>query len=528
MKNVLRPLFLALPHTLPLTNSLIFSAFGTVSGRFVHQYFQVTLNNSQEQGTLMPPEHHARRLLIVDDEQDLLNLLKKVLLKTCGCEIALTSSSLEAVELVKSWKPEVVLTDIIMPDMDGLQLLQAITDIDPTISTIIMTGYGTIEIAVQALKDGAYDFFEKPFDNNKIIQVVKRAFERTLLLHENRQLQQRLSDASASNSCGPFVGQSLPLRRAYDLLARLGQSDATVLIRGESGTGKELAARAIHAMSKRAEKKMITVNCPALPEQILESELFGYCKGAFTGADHDKTGLFLEADGSTIFLDEIGDIPLSLQTKLLRVLQEKEIQPLGQTKTFKVNVRVLAATNQDLEAKMAKGEFREDLFYRLNVMTVTLPTLSEIKEDIPLLAQHFLIMYAREYEREGMEFTAEALQCLIRRQWKGNVRQLQNIINRAVLLSDNPKITPNELTTTEENSKISEPSSQVPVCVYQLPYRQAKEKVIGPFTSAYLRHCLASSKGNVSAAAKASDMERQAFQRLMRRYEIDADAFRIP
>ncbi|MDO8948763.1 MAG: sigma-54 dependent transcriptional regulator [Desulfocapsaceae bacterium] len=471
----------------------------------------------------MPQEQKPTRLLIVDDERDLLNLLKKVLSKKCDCEVVLTTSSLEALELVRSWKPDVVLTDIIMPDMDGLQLLQSIHAIDSTISTIIMTGYGTIEIAVQALKDGAYDFFEKPFDNNKISQVVTRALERTYLLRENLHLQQRLSSTSALTG---FIGHSLPLRRTIDLLSRLGQSDATVLIRGESGTGKEVAARTIHAMSKRAEKKMITINCPALPEHILESELFGYCRGAFTGADHDKTGLFLEADGSTIFLDEIADLPLGLQTKLLRVLQEKEIQPLGQTKTFKVDVRVLAATNQDLEAKMAKGEFREDLFYRLNVMTVTLPTLTEIKEDIPLLAQHFLVMYAQEYDREGMEFTPEALQFLMRKQWKGNVRQLQNIINRAVLLSDSRKITPHELTSFEDNGKNGETQSQVPACVYQLPYRQAKEKVIAPFTSSYLRHCLTGSKGNVSAAAKTSGMERQAFQRLMRRYQIDADTFR--
>ncbi len=471
----------------------------------------------------MQQEQKAKRLLIVDDEQDLLDLLKKVLAKKCGCDVALTSSSLEAVELVRSWEPDVVLTDIIMPDMDGLQLLQSITTIDPTISTIIMTGYGTIEIAVQALKDGAYDFFEKPFDNDKISRVVRRALERTYLLRENLQLQQRLT---SKNGLTGFVGHSPPLQRTIDLLSRLGKSDATVLIRGESGTGKEVAARAIHAMSKRAAKKMITVNCPALPEQILESELFGYCKGAFTGADHDKTGLFLEADGSTIFLDEIADLPLGLQTKLLRVLQEKEIQPLGQTRTIKVDVRVLAATNQDLEAKMARGEFREDLFYRLNVMTVTLPTLAEIKDDIPLLAQHFLVQYAREYDREGMEFTPEALQCLMRRQWKGNVRQLQNIINRAVLLSDSRKITPHELTSFEDNGRKGEAQGQVPACVYQLPYRQAKEEVIGPFTSAYLRHCLTNSKGNVSAAAKASGMERQAFQRLMRRHQIDADIFR--
>jgi DNA-binding NtrC family response regulator len=466
-----------------------------------------------------------KKLLIVDDEQDLLDLLKKVLSKKCACEVALTSSSVKALELVKSWEPDVVLTDIIMPDMDGIALLQAITAIDPTISTIVMTGYGTIEMAVGALKDGAYDFFEKPFDNNKISQVVRRALERTFLLRENFRLQQRLLSGSATTG---FIGQSPPLQKAIALLARLGKSDATVLIRGESGTGKEVAARTIHAMSKRAEKKMIVVNCPALPEQILESELFGYCKGAFTGAERDKTGLFLAAEGSTIFLDEIADIPLGLQTKLLRVLQEKEIQPLGQTKTLKVDVRVLAATNQDLEAKIARGEFREDLFYRLNVMTVTLPTLAEIRDDIPLLAQHFLALYAREYEREGMEISPEALQCLMRREWQGNVRQLQNAINRAVLLSDNGIITPQDLAGQEKSRVRGEGvSSPIPDCVYQLSYRQAKEQVIAPFTKSYLCRCLEMTKGNVSAAAKASDMERQAFQRLLRRYDIDANAFRV-
>jgi len=473
----------------------------------------------------MPKEQKLKRLLIVDDEQDLLNLLKKVLSKKCVCEIALSTSSLSALEMVKSWKPDVVLTDIIMPDMDGLQLLQSITAIDHTISTIIMTGYGTIEIAVRALKEGAYDFFEKPFENEEISRVVSRALERTNLLRENIQLQQRLTN---SHERTDFIGNSPPLQRAIDLLTRLGQSDATVLIRGESGTGKEVAARTVHARSKRSGKKMITINCPALPEHILESELFGYCKGAFTGADRDKAGLFLEAEGSTIFLDEIADIPLSIQTKLLRVLQEKEIQPLGQTRTIKIDARVLAATNQDLETKMAKGEFREDLFYRLNVMTVTLPTLADIRDDIPLLAQHFLTMYAKEYDRPGMEFTPDALQCLMRRQWKGNVRQLQSLINRAVLLSESQRITPYELTSFEDTSNEEESSTQIPDCVYGLSYRDAKEKVLAPFASSYLNRCLANSKGNVSAAAKFSGMERQAFQRLMRRYEIDANTFRTP
>ena len=335
-----------------------------------------------------------RKVLIVDDEEDILILLKKILSRKCHCDISLATSGLQALEIVQSWQPDVVLTDIKMPDLDGLELLKKITALDATITTVIMTGYGTIEMAVQSLKDGAYDFHEKPFDNDKIIGSIRRALERTHLLRENKQLHQQLAKPTLKTG---FIGQSKPIIHTVELLSRLATSCATVLIRGESGTGKEVAARAIHNMSKRADKEMITVNCPALPEQILESELFGFVKGAFTGAETDKDGLFLEASGSTILLDEIADIPVSVQTKLLRVLQEKEIQPLGQTKTIKVDVRVLASTNQNLEEKMARGEFREDLFYRLNVMPVTLPTLAEINEDIPLLAHHFLKEFTLEY-----------------------------------------------------------------------------------------------------------------------------------
>ena len=465
------------------------------------------------------------RLLIVDDEQDLLNLLKKVLSKKCDCAIALADTAAKAQELVAGWKPDVVLTDIIMPESDGLQLLKFINETDSTISTIIMTGYGTVELAVRALKDGAYDFFEKPFDNDKISRVVQRALERTRLLRENLKLQQQLI-----NNCGSseFIGETKPLRQAVDLLTRFGKSDATVLIRGASGTGKEVAARTVHAASKRSKKKMITVNCPALPEHILESELFGYCKGAFTGADQDKDGLFLEAEGSTILLDEIADIPVNLQTKLLRVLQEKEIQPLGQTKTIKVDVRVLASTNQDLETKIAQGEFREDLYYRLNVMTVVLPSLAERKDDIPLLAQHFLRIYEKEYKRNGMSFSPEAMQWLINHPWPGNVRELQNSINRAVLLAPDSTITPSDFSNDEEANTTEETVTRSDPSGYdnQLPYKQAKLAVVNKFSISYLTDYLYETKGNVSAAAKKSGMERQAFQRLLRRYNIHADDFR--
>ncbi len=467
-----------------------------------------------------------RRLLIVDDEKDLLILLRKVLGKKCGCDVAIAQSGKEALEKIASWHPDVVMTDIVMPDMDGLQLLSRVSELDRTISVVIMTGYGTIEMAVTALKNGAYDFLEKPFDNSKISLIILRAFERTQLLRENQQLHKELQKSDKTTE---FIGQSVPLQRAIDLLTRLGQSDATVLIRGESGTGKEVAARTIHKMSNRGKKRMITVNCPALPEQILESELFGYAKGAFTGADHDKDGLFLEASGSTILLDEIADIPVSLQTKLLRVLQEKEIQPLGQTSTVKVDVRVLASTNQDLEAKMERGEFREDLFYRLNVMTVTMPSLEEIREDIPLLALHFFNIYVQEYHREGMEFSQEALKCLERREWKGNVRELQNRINRAVLLTPGDIITPKDLLSPEEleeDGLKDKRGVEVPVCVYQLPYNEAKEEVMFTFTSTYLERALTMSNGNVSAAARESGLGRQSFQRLMQRFKVSSQPFR--
>lgn len=466
------------------------------------------------------------RLLIVDDEQDLLNLLKKILAKKCNCEILLAATGKQAQQLVQKWRPDVVLTDIMMPESDGLQLLDFIQKTDATISTIIMTGYGTVEMAVTALRNGAYDFFEKPFDNDKISRVVKRALERTKLLRENRKLQQQVINNCQSTE---FIGKSKPLRQAVELLTRFGQSDATLLIRGESGTGKEVAARTVHLASKRAGKRMITVNCPALPEQILESELFGYCKGAFTGANHDKGGLFLEAQGSTILLDEIADIPVSLQTKLLRVLQEKEIQPLGQTKTIKVDVRVLASTNQNLEEKIAKGEFREDLYYRLNVMSIVLPSLAKMKEDIPLLAQHFLKKYEAEYERSGMSFSPKVMQSLMKRAWKGNVRELQNTINRAVLLATDLILTPDDFVEDKESRDLPDSlttASEIPTEFHQLSYKQAKEQIVSCFTVSYLSHGLRNNKGNVSAAAKESGMERQAFQRLMRRHSLQSTTFK--
>lgn len=464
-----------------------------------------------------------RRVLIVDDDLAFLTMLQKVVVKKCDCLVDLADSAEAALIKIGQWQPSVVVSDIMMEDMDGLELLNRIKTIDTTITTIIMTGYGTIEMAVRALKDGAYDFHEKPFDNDKIIGSIQRALERTTLIRENRKLQKQLSSPVQNTG---FVGQSAKMRETIDLISRVAATNATVLIRGESGTGKEVAARTIHQLSDRAEKRMITVNCPAVPEHILESELFGYVKGAFTGADNDKDGLFLNADGSTILLDEIADIPVSVQTKLLRVLQEKEIQPLGQTSTIKVDVRVIASTNQNLEEKMAQGEFREDLFYRLNVMPIHLPTLKELGDDILVLANHFLKEFKSEYGRKNLQFSTESLQYLMENSWKGNVRQLKNTINRATFLCDDDLIEPKDLATEKKSVDYTAPETDKIDYFFSEDYKTAKEKTLKRFTRAYLINALERNKGNVSAAARESGIDRQGFQRLMRKYKVGAENFR--
>jgi DNA-binding NtrC family response regulator len=407
-----------------------------------------------------------------------------------------------------------------MPGLDGMDFFRRLQEIDPTITVIIMTGYGTVEIAVRAMKDGVFDFFEKPFDNDQIVFAVTRAMEHTELLREQQRFRELQHQIAGSREFHGFIGSSPKLLQMQDLLRRIAPSCMTVLIRGESGTGKELAARALHAMSNRAERRMITVNCPALPEHILESELFGYAKGAFTGAERDKDGLFLEANGSTILLDEVADIPISIQTKLLRVLQEKEIQPLGQTRTYEIDVRVISSTNQDIEAKIARGQFREDLFYRLNVMTVTMPNIEEIRPDIPLLINHFLKRYRAEHGRPDLELSEEALRTLMHQRWRGNVRELQNAINRAVLLGTGKRISKRDLMLDDAAASGGQVSVDFFERLSNLPYSEAKERVMRDFTRSFLGEHLRLCGGNITAAARRCGVERQALQRLLRRYQV--------
>ncbi len=469
--------------------------------------------------------NERKLVMIVDDEPDMLSMLGLVIEKKCRCDVVKMTSGLKALEQLQRCSPDVILTDIKMPDLDGLELLKKIRQLDSSVSVVIMTGYGTIDMAVQALKDGAYDFLEKPFDKDVIVRVVNKCLERTSLLRTNQHLQERLDNLSSQQG---FIGQSPALKKATDLLVRVADTDATVLIRGESGTGKELAARVLHDLSGRKDKQMVVVNCPALPENILESELFGYSKGAFSGALQERKGLFLEAHGSTILLDEIADIPVSVQTKLLRVLQEKEIQPLGQNKTMKVDVRVVASTNQNLEEKIREGEFREDLFYRLNVVSVVMPNLIEMKEDVPLLIHHFLEKYSLQYQKEDLIVEPEVLQYLYLKKWQGNVRQLQNSIKSLVLLSDGKKIRGSDVNHfDEENPKPAANDTGAGFeDLFGEDFKYAKETAVRRFTMNYLGNILALHGGNVTNAASACGLERQALQRIMRRYGILSTDFK--
>jgi DNA-binding NtrC family response regulator len=459
------------------------------------------------------------RVLVVDDETDMLRLLERSISQELDCDIDTAASGIEALKLLETKNYDLALVDIRMPGMDGIELLERIKQINPWMTVVIMTAHGVVELAVKSIKKGAYDFITKPFDHEQLIHLLRKALERSQLLRENLNLQRRIKEKEPFEN---LIGSSPAMQRVYQTIQMIAKTDVTVLITGESGTGKDLAARAIHALSHRYDQPYVTVNCPTLPENILESELFGYKKGAFTDASSDKIGLFEEAGGGTIYLDEIGDIAPTIQTKLLRVLQEKEIKPLGQTKSIRVDVRVIASTNRDLKEKIRKQEFREDLFYRLNVLTVQMPPLRERKEDIPFLAEHFLKHYCEEFGKPLKSLSPELMDLLLRRNWEGNVRELENIINRAILLSTGNVIKPFEIGWTPEPSD----SCVVGREIYGMDYKEAKEEVLHRFHAEYLGELLRRNNGNVTHSARECGLERQALQQILRRYGIKSQDFR--
>ena len=458
------------------------------------------------------------RILIVEDEIDLLRGLERTIPMEIDCEVLIAASAREALAILDQEPIDLLLADIQMPEMSGMELLRRTRRIDDAITIVMMTAYGTIEQAVEAIKEGAYDFIRKPIEEEKLIHVLRKGLERNRLLRENQRLLKQLCDISPFQD---MVGQSEGMLKVFKAIQTVAQSDVTLLIRGESGTGKEMAARAVHRLSPRSGRSLVTVNCPALPENILESELFGYRKGAFTHATADKKGLFSEADGSTIFLDEIGDLSPTLQTKLLRVLQEKEIKPLGETKTRKVDVRIIASTNQDLEAKMQTGSFREDLYYRLNVASLVMPPLRDRREDLLMLADHFSRKTACELEIPPKAITEEAREMLLRHGWPGNVRELENTIRGVMAMTPGPVIDADSFQNwTPVNDKAS------PAPDTDLPYKVVKDQVLEQFTTAYVTRLLEKTGGNVSLAAERSGIKRQSLQKILKRYGIDPEQFR--
>ena len=370
-------------------------------------------------------------LLIADDDPGLRQSLERTLTRE-GYRVILASDGNAALERLQAGGVDLVLTDLKMPGLSGIELLRAVKAIASEVDVILLTAFGTVEEAVKAMKEGAYDFLTKPFQRAQLLRLIRQALERRDLIQQNRALQQRLDDLLQQ---GAVIGSSPAFRRMMTLLEQVAGSSATVLVQGESGTGKELVARTIHARSARSRGPFVAVNCAALPEALLESELFGYEKGAFTGAAGRKEGRFELADGGTLFLDEVSDLSAVTQPKILRVLQEGEFERLGGTKTLRVDVRIVAATNQGLAQMVREKRFREDLYYRLNVITMTVPPLRERSEDIRVLAQHFLRVYAAKNNRRLEGFTDDAIRRLEAYAWPGNVRELENVIERGVVLA---------------------------------------------------------------------------------------------
>jgi len=378
---------------------------------------------------------------VADDDPGLRESLERTLTRE-GYRVVLASDGRAALERVQAGGVDLIVTDLKMPGLTGLELLRAAKAIMPDVDVILLTAFGTVEEAVKAMKDGAYDFLTKPFRREQLIKLIDKALERRDLIEQNRALKKQLEDLRAK---GQMIGASPSWRRMLTLVEQTADSSATILIQGESGTGKELVARSIHERSARRNGPFIAVNCAALPETLLESELFGYEKGAFTGAAGRKEGRFELAHGGTLFLDEVGDLSLVTQPKILRVLQEGEFERLGGTRTLQVDVRIVAATNQDVAEMVKEKRFREDLYYRLNVITVRVPPLRERPEDIRVLAQHYLRVYGAKNGRKLEGFTGEAIDRLEAYAWPGNVRELENLIERSVLLARKDRIDAEDL-----------------------------------------------------------------------------------
>ncbi|HMJ13334.1 MAG TPA: sigma-54 dependent transcriptional regulator [Polyangiaceae bacterium] len=464
------------------------------------------------------------RVLVVDDEPTLRRSLARLLLSR-GMQVLTADDGATAIEVLGRETVDVALIDLIMPNVGGLELLEHVKSNHVEVEVILMTAFGDVETAVKAVRAGAYHFLTKPFrSNDEVVLTVVKAAERRRLIDRTARLERRLEQMQ---KFGELIGNSPRMQEVYRLAMGVAPTSSTVLILGESGTGKELTARAIHQHSSRVDKPFVAVNCSAIPVDLVESELFGHVRGAFTGATATREGLFETANQGTIFLDEVGDLPPLAQVKLLRALQEGEIKRVGSNETRTVDVRVVAATNVDLRSRIGAGKFREDLFYRLNVIAINLPSLRERREDIPLLAYHFLQKYAGRASRNIHKISPDAMRLLQQQPWPGNVRELENAIEYAVVFCREDTIMPQDLPFARGTSTVpqeSTPSSAPAVLsgLIDLPYREAKQQALARFETAYFSALLDRAGGNVSEAARQAGLDRSNFRRASKRAGVSS------
>jgi DNA-binding NtrC family response regulator len=451
-------------------------------------------------------------ILVVDDEEIMREILETLLIRE-GYTVRVAASGAEGLEMARAVPFDAALVDIMMPGLDGIATLDELKRIDEDLAVIIITAYASVESAISAMKAGAFDYVTKPFKNEEVMVVVRNAMERRRLVNENRSLRQNIQERY--HKFANIIGRSPKMRQVFDLIIQAAPSRSTILIQGESGTGKELVARAIHANSSRAERSFVTVNSGNLPPDLLESTLFGHVKGAFTGAVYPKKGLFDLADRGSIFFDEIGNVPLETQAKLLRVIQERDFMRLGGMETIKVDVRIIAATNVDLRQMMDEGKFREDLFYRLHVISIQLPPLRDRKDDIPLLVRHFLHKYGDENHKPDLELLPDALDLLAEYDWPGNVRELENVVERAVVLAAGPKIGTELI---PEHVKKA-PSFQLPQFVLP-PEGISFKDVITDFEKRLIESTLEAAGGVQKRAAELLHIKPTTLNEMIKRYDI--------
>lgn len=462
-------------------------------------------------------------ILVVDDEAAIGIAIQRLLGRE-GYAVDTATSGEEATEKLGRTPYHLVITDLSMPGMSGMDLLAWIRRHAPETAVIMITAYGSEKTAVDAMKLGAADYVPKPFDNDEIALKVGRILDTLEAKRENRLLREQIEGSWRQDN---MIGKSPAMQRVFDVIRKVASSDLTVLVRGPSGTGKELVAAAIHAGSPRRNKPLVKVNCAAFSKELVESELFGHEKGAFTGAVQAREGKFELADGGSLFLDEIGDMALETQAKILRALQEKEIQRVGGNATLTVDTRIIAATNQDLEAKVADGSFREDLFYRLNVVPVILPSLAEREGDLPLLVDHFLGKIAERLGRERAGFTPAALRALAEAEWKGNVRELEHVIEQTVVLADGNEIDVDELPeSVRPSGNEGSRATQLAEIESDLSFKEAKQRLVENFERRFIEAALERNAGNISRTADEIGMYRQHLQGKLAEYGIEAASYR--